>query len=127
MSNKNSRRDMIKTAAALAFASTTLSPLTNRVTAHTAAMDANRQGNINDSVCAWCYNDIPLEDLCKAANKIGLESIALLDPKDFATVKKYDLTCAMVASINKDWGITKGWNRVEHHDRLVEYYQYLID
>jgi hydroxypyruvate isomerase len=127
MSNNNSRRDMIKKAAALAFASTTLSSLSNRVMAHEEAMDEKLKGNINHSVCAWCYNDIPLEDLCKASKKIGLQSIDLLDPKDFATAKKYDLTCAMVAAINKDWGINKGWNRVEHHDRLVEYYQYLID
>jgi len=85
------------------------------------------KGNIRHSVCAWCYNDMPLEDLCKAAKAIGLQSIDLLNPEDFATARKYDLTCGMVAAINQDWGITRGWNRVEHHDQLVEYYQYLID
>jgi len=127
MLNQNSRRDMIKKAAAMAFASTSLASLSTRVMAHEGKMDEKLKGQINHSVCAWCYNDIPLEDLCKAANRIGLQSIDLLDPKDFATAKKYDLTCAMVASINKDWHIGRGWNREAHHDQLVTYYEHLID
>jgi hydroxypyruvate isomerase len=36
------------------------------------------KGNINHSVCKWCYPKIALEDLCKAAKEIGLSSIELL-------------------------------------------------
>ena len=67
---------MIKKAAALAFASTTLSSLTNRVMAHEEAMDEKLKGNINHSVCAWCYNDIPLEELCKASRTAVIVSVA---------------------------------------------------
>jgi hypothetical protein len=53
-------------------------------------------GNLG-SACKWCYKDIPLEDFCLAAKEIGLESVELLDPKDFSTVKKHGLHCAMVS------------------------------
>jgi hypothetical protein len=51
------------------------------------------KGRIQHSVCKWCYPKIPLEHLCAAAKNIGLESIELLDPPDFPTLKKYDLQC----------------------------------
>lgn len=127
MSDQSSRRDAIKKVATMALASTALSSLTNRVSAHENAMDEKLKGKINHSVCRWCYDSVPLEDLCKAANNIGIQSIDLLGPKDFAIAKKYDLTCAMVASNSPQWGITKGWNRVEHHKPLLEYFTHMID
>ena len=54
-------------------------------------------GRVRHSVCKWCYKSIPLEDMCLAAKEIGLESIELLDPADFATMKKHGLHCAMVS------------------------------
>ena len=68
-----------------------------------AAEEANAaiklKGHINHSVCKWCYQNIALEDLCKAAKEIGLRSIELLKTPDFPTLKKYDLTCAMVTGV----------------------------
>ncbi len=111
----------------MALASTAFTSLSNRVAAHEQAVDEKLKGKINHSVCAWCYNGIPLEDLCKAAGQIGIQSIDLLGPKDFGTAKKYGLTCAMVALNHKDWGITRGWNRIEHHEPLIKVYEQLID
>lgn len=123
----HSRRDAIKKVATMALAGTALTSLSSRVAAHEQAVDEKLKGKINHSVCAWCYNGIPLEDLCKAAKNIGLQSIDLLNPKDFATAKKYDLTCAMVGLGHKDWGITRGWNRTAHHEPLIAVYEHLID
>src|SRR5882762_5708889 len=69
------------------------------------------KGNINHSVCAWCYSPISLDDLAKAAKEIGLKSVELIGPDDWETVQKYGLTCAMgsVASIP----LTKGFNDLE--------------
>ena len=85
---------------------------------------------INHSVCKWCYKDIPLETLAAAAKGIGLQSIELLNPEDFPTLKKFDLTCAMVSNPTGKTpqgvsvgGIVKAWNRLEHHDTLVEIYE----
>ncbi|HEY0273390.1 MAG TPA: TIM barrel protein, partial [Chitinophaga sp.] len=85
------------------------------------------KGNIHHSACAWCYNGIPLDHLCKAFKAMGLEAIDLLDPPQFAIAHKYGLDCGMVSSVNKDWDIYRGWNHVEHHDPLEEYYRHLID
>ncbi|WP_295126140.1 TIM barrel protein [uncultured Chitinophaga sp.] len=127
MSNHQSRRDAIKKVATMALASSALSSLATRVEAHESAVDAPMKGKINHSVCAWCYNGIPLEDLCKASRQYGIASIDLVDPKDFDLVKKYDLTVGMVNSNGKDWNINKGWNRPEHHEKLVTYFEHLID
>jgi len=85
---------------------------------------AKLKGHINHSVCRWCYDSISLEDLCKAAKAMGIRSIDLMDPKDWPTLKKYGLTCAMATGAGM--GIDKGFNRVEYHDRLIEGFEALI-
>lgn len=82
------------------------------------------KGNINHSVCKWCYQDIPLEDLCKAAKGIGLSSIELLGPDDWPTLKKYGLTCAMAWGAEKS--LTEGFNEPKYHDELVASYEAMI-
>jgi len=86
------------------------------------------KSSLRQSVCKWCYK-MPLADLAAAAKAIGLESVELLDPPDFAAVKAAGLTCAMVSNPTADTpqgvkvgGIAKAWNRIEHHDTLVEAY-----
>jgi len=85
---------------------------------------ARLKGNINHSACRWCYDKIELEDLCVAGKEMGLAAIDLLDPPDFKIVKKHGLTCSMVSFpiIDGLGGITKAWNRVEHHEKLVQAY-----
>ncbi len=101
--------------------------IASRLEAADNAMGTTLKGRINHSVCRWCYDSIDLDTLCRAAKNMGLQSVELLTVEEFNTVKKYDLTCAMVSSIGKDWGITKGWNKKEHHDGLEDWYKYLID
>jgi hydroxypyruvate isomerase len=83
------------------------------------------KGNIHHSVCRWCYSKIKLDDLCAAARDIGLVAIDLLNPPEFATIRKYGLACSMVSfpTIDGLGGITKAFNRLEHHDRLVQAYE----
>ena len=105
--------------------------LTTRLGAADAAMAAAAPGSrINHSACKWCYDSIPLEDLCVAGKAIGLKSIDLLMPNDFATLHKHGLTCAMVANpVGKTAAgvqvgtIVKAFNRLEHHDALVAAYE----
>ena len=116
------RRKFIQSAS-LAAAATPLLAKTARGQS-TAAAPAKLKGNIHHSVCRWCYSKIKLEDLCAAAKDMGLVAIDLLQPNEFATVKKYGLTCSMVFNpvIDGLGGISKAWNRVEHHDKLVTAY-----
>lgn len=84
---------------------------------------------INHSLCRWCYNRIPLEDLCLAAKEIGIPSIELVMPDDLSLLAKHGLTCAMISfPVGKTpdgievGRIEKAFNRLEHHDTLVEIY-----
>ncbi len=120
MTDRISRRSLLKglsgTAAAAAFSM--------QYTTNEPALGAELKGQINHSVCRWCYGGIPLEELCKAAKSIGIKSIELQGPKEWPTLKKYGLTCAV--GNGAGMGITKGFNRVEYHDQLVADYEKLI-
>ena len=74
-----------------------------------------KNNRINQSVSRWCYGKLSLDELCAAAAKMGFKSIELLSPKDFATVKKHGLTCAMVNS----HGIARGLNHTENHEECL--------
>jgi hydroxypyruvate isomerase len=120
MSSSISRRTALQgLAGGTAFAA---SGLLNRDAA-AAEGDGKLKGNINHSVCRWCYRKVSLEDLCKAAQRIGLKSIELLGPKEWPTLKKYGLTCAMSSG---GLGIANGFNRIENHDKLIAGYEDLV-
>jgi hydroxypyruvate isomerase len=85
---------------------------------------APRKGRINHSVCRWCYGKISLEDLCKAAQAMGIKGIDLCGPEEWPMLKRYGLTCPMANGAGM--GIAKGFNRVELHDKLVADYEGLI-
>jgi hydroxypyruvate isomerase len=82
-------------------------------------------GNINHSVCRWCYNSLSLDELWEGAQDIGIKSIDLTTPDEWATIKKYGLTCAMAS--HKDQSLTEGFNHPEYHARLIPMYLELID
>ena len=81
-------------------------------------------GRVNHSVCKWCYPNIPLEDLCKAAKDLGLSSIELQGPEEWPVIKKYGLTCAMPWGAGK--GIENGWNNPALHDELLASFEDVI-
>ena len=112
-----SRRSALSRTAAIAAAAAAIGP---RLT----AADAVVKTKINHSVCKWCYPKIALADLCVAGKEFGLQSVELLEPQDFATVKQHGLHCAMVSFPQRNGigTITKAFNRLEHHDTLVELY-----
>ena len=128
MKNQISRRSAVtRLAAAGAFAATAAS-LSHRLLAADAAAPGLK-GRVNHSVCKWCYPKVSLDELCRAGKEFGLRSVELLNPgPDFATLKKHNLTCAMVSNpvIDGLGGIERAWNRVEHHDKLVTAYEQRI-
>ncbi len=128
------RRFVSGSTAAIAAASASLH--TRFSLAEEAAEKAGVGGKINHSACKWCYKGVSLDDLCTAGKEFGLESVELLLPEDFDTLKKHDLHCAMVSfpSAEVEIGgkkkkvgtIPNAFNRIEHHDTLVELYEPLI-
>jgi hydroxypyruvate isomerase len=124
MNDRVSRRSALRTLAGGGAVTAAAVSLSGRVDAAEEAAASKRKGRIKQSVCRWCYRKIPLEDLCRAAKSIGLESIELLRPDEWPTLKKYGLTCAMASGAGM--GIAKGFNRLEYHDDLVESFEELI-
>jgi hydroxypyruvate isomerase len=81
------------------------------------------KGRLKQSVSRWCYGGIELETLCKEAAAMGFHAIDLLDEKDWGVPAKFGLVCALG---NGAGGISKGFNRLEHHDELVHGTERLI-
>jgi hydroxypyruvate isomerase len=124
MRTKMSRRSALRKVAAGAAVVAVASKLSPAASAE-AFTPMKLKGRIHQSVCRWCYKEIPLDDLCKAVREMGLVAIDLLNPEEFETVKKHDFVCSMVSypTIDGLGGIPKGWNRIEHHDKLVLAYE----
>ena len=82
------------------------------------------KGNINHSVSRWCFNDIDLDTLCIESKKMGIKGIDLVGPKDWPTLKKYDLVSTMCngAEIN----LVDGFNDVKFHETLLKNYTEMI-
>ncbi|MBI3219679.1 MAG: TIM barrel protein [Bacteroidetes bacterium] len=110
------RKQALKTMAASAAATFTLPQIANSM----MALPEEVSGKINHSVCQWCYNDIPLEQLCEAAKGMGIKSIDLLNSSQWATAAKYGLTCAMAYA--NDWGLQRGFNNPAFHEQLLKDY-----
>lgn len=80
----------------------------------------NTQQTYRHSVCRWPYGGKSLEELCEFAVDIGIESIELLNPEDFETIKKHGLTCAMANSV--PLSLTDGFNDPSIHEKLKNEY-----
>ncbi len=74
------------------------------------------KGRVNQSVVQWCYNPMPIETLAAAAAALGAKSVELVDPKDWPTLKKHGLICAITMS----HGFVRGLNHKEHHPECIE-------
>jgi len=81
------------------------------------------KGNINHSVCRWCYNGIPLEEFLQNLKSLGMNSIDLVGPEDWPLMKKYGIHGSMCWGAG---GITDGWNDLQFRDTLIESYTDMI-
>jgi hydroxypyruvate isomerase len=124
MTHFNSRRFALQKIAGSVALATIGTSLTNRLEAADKTLGVALKGKINHSVCRWCYQSIGLEDLCKAAKDIGLQSIELVGPKEWPTLQKYGLTSALPNGAGL--GIEKGFNDPQYHDTLVKSYEEVI-
>jgi hydroxypyruvate isomerase len=118
VTRRSALRDMAAGTAALAASGLAQR---SRAADSTTVSSSKLKGRIHHSVCRWCYGKISLDYLCQAAKEMGIQSIDLLGPPDFPTLKKYGLVCAMVNGT--PGGITSGLNRLENHDSIVEFFE----
>ena len=80
------------------------------------------------SVTRWPFHQFTLDQLSQMARELGLDSVELLEPDEWAVPKRYGLTCAMgYATVpNPNTRLTQGFNRVENHVWLIPAYQRAI-
>ncbi|MDC3354101.1 TIM barrel protein [Flavobacteriaceae bacterium] len=87
------------------------------------------KGNINHSVCQWCFSNIPLEKLAKKVKEFGLVGIDLIGAEGWDTLKKYGLTSTMCygdleGKSTRD--LSKGWCDTIYHEDLIKHYKRFI-
>ena len=66
---------------------------------------------------------MPLETLCRHAAAMGIQSVELVDPKDWPILKKYGLVCAIAGSHS----FTEGLCDPAHHEVCIDSIRSRID
>jgi len=83
-----------------------------------------RKGNIRQSVSRWCYQKIPLDQLCEYSAKIGLKAVDLLKEDEWEVPRRYGLICSM--GYGGGGEIASAMNRVENHAKIEEAFRKTI-
>ena len=76
------------------------------------------RGRLRQSVSRWCYQKMPLPDLCRAIAALGVPAIDLLEPADWPVARDHGLVCSM--GYGGGGSIRDGLNNPANHDRIVE-------
>lgn len=124
MASKLNRRSAIKNILAGSASLAAGSSFTSFTTQKMGSSGLALKGNINHSVCRWCYNDLSVEELCVQAKKIGIKGIDLVGPKDWPVLKKYNLDSPMCNGA--EISLTEGFNNKKYHETLVKNYSEMI-
>ncbi len=88
---------------------------TSSKTAIAADEPIAKNQRIKQSLVHWCYSQAwpEVDDLCKTAVRLGCQSIELIDPKHWPTLKKHGLKCAISSAGH---GFQVGPNHKENWD-----------
>ena len=119
MNHSIPRRTAIKSLATGAAAVAATQAITSQASA--AHHGSKLKGNINHSVCKWCYKGIELDPFCEAVKGMGLNAVDLIAIEDFPTLQKHGLSCSLVTGV--PGGIKKGLNREENHETLIAWFE----
>jgi hydroxypyruvate isomerase len=106
------RRAALKAAGAAAVGALAVAP----AAAFAADEPFKPKGNVNHSVCRWCYGKIPLEKLAEAALKDGYKSVELLSPAEVLKIKPLGMGCALLGGASID----RGLNREAFHPTILK-------
>ena len=105
------RRDLLKSSVA-GVAAAKLSSFAE------ASETVARKGRIHQSVCQWCYRQMPVEQLAEYAARIGLRGVDLLKPDEYELPRRYGIICTMGYAGGGE--IPKALNRLENHAGIEE-------
>lgn len=89
------------------------------------------KGNINHSIVFWCFNIAgekwDVNKTCEVAKSLGCKSVELVDPKDWAVLKKHGLVCAIAPNGMPGAPFMKGLNNKKYHDQVIAATKKVID
>ncbi|MEM6318020.1 MAG: TIM barrel protein [Bacteroidota bacterium] len=119
------RRTVIKNLAVGAGAMSLANQSCAASTNNEAIEEVSLKGNIKHSVCRWCYNGVPLEELIDASKDMGIQSIEITKPAEWELIVKAGLTVSMGTA---DFiSLTDGMNNPKNHEKVKEPYFRLIE
>jgi len=85
---------------------------------------AATKGRINQSIVYWCFEKYwDVEKTCRIAKQLGCKSVELVEPKDWPTLKKYGLVCALTTSHL----FIEGMNNPQYQPMCIEKMRKAID
>jgi hydroxypyruvate isomerase len=123
--NDINRRSMLKMVTGMG---TTALGLGSCASPEKTPQQAATKGRINHSVAYWCFAEYwNLDKMCQVVKQLGGKSIELVEPKDFPTLKKHGLTCALAPNGTPDPPFVKGFNNPEYHDMIIAATRETID
>ena len=92
------RRQLMRSAAAVTLAGSATALMSKKTTAAKAP-----KGRIRQSIVHWCFGSRgekwDIGKTCSVARELGYQSVELVAPEDFPTLKSHGLTCA-IAGVN---------------------------
>lgn len=115
---------MIKGVAAAAGAMAVSTPLLSNCATTKKHSTLALKGNINHSVCRWCFSSIPLDEFSENVKELGIKSIELTTPEEWKTLQKHGLTSAI--GTGPFASISDGFNDKANHEKLLKPYLELI-
>ena len=117
--NSISRRTALKqfSGAAAALGLLGGAPLASYASSH-----QQQASGINQSVVAWPFSDVGLENLAQAAQEMGLAGIDYLAPEDWDVLEKYGLKCT-TAQGPEGTNTSTGFVDEENHEWLIPGYK----
>src|SRR5947209_8259607 len=79
---------------------------------------------LQQSIVKWCFEKHwDVEEMCRVARRLGCVSVELVDPKDWPTLRKHDLVCAIAPS---HW-FDQGMNNPKYHEMCLGKMRKAID
>jgi len=110
------RRNVLQGAAGMGAAGAVAFTLSSCAAANKRVKMVATKGRIKQSIAYWCFEKYwDVEKTCQVAKELGCKSVELVEPKDWPTLKKYGLVCALTPSHL----FIKGMNNPEYQPMCI--------
>ncbi len=92
---------------------------------------AKLRGNVNHSVCFWCFNTAgekwDLNTTCRHAAQLGCRSVEIVPPEQWKILEKHKLICAIAPNGMDGMPFVRGYNNPKYHQELNARLRKVID